>query len=85
MFKKATCPKCGRNLTGAIEKTTTNDGTYVFIVQRETSDCNWTVCNGCKQVMCKSCRADRPRHCCLEGRIVDEERARAELAKSTSI
>lgn len=80
MLEKSTCPKCDKKLMGAIEITTTNNGTYSFIVQKETSDCNWVKCIGCEQVMCKKCYADRPRYCCSEGRIVDHERARAALA-----
>ncbi|MEQ1762128.1 MAG: hypothetical protein ABL984_03175 [Pyrinomonadaceae bacterium] len=82
MFEKPKCPKCNRELTGAIETTTTNDGIYSFIVQKETSDCNWVNCQGCKQVMCKTCYQMRPRYCCNEGRIVDRERARATLVDS---
>ena len=84
MFEKPKCPKCGRELTGAIDKTTTNDGRYVYLVQKETSDCNWVNCPGCKQVMCKTCYQNRPRYCCSEGRIIDRERARAALANGNN-
>lgn len=80
MFQKAFCPKCGRELRGAIETTSTNNGKYVFIVQTETSDCNWVKCLGCKTISCKECRRDRYHYCCNEGRIIDHERARAALA-----
>ena len=84
MLRETKCPKCCRNLVGAIQKTTTNDGRFSFVVQQETSDCNWVNCPGCGQVMCKVCYNDQLKYCCNEGRIIDRERARAALTKSIS-
>jgi hypothetical protein len=84
MFQKVNCPECRTPLTGAIETTTTNDGMYSYVVQKETSDCNWITCMGCKKVMCKKCYNARPKYCCNEGRIVDRERARVALATATN-
>lgn len=80
MSDNTNCRGCGRLLTGVVEVTTAVEGNYVFIVQRETSDCNWTKCMGCRKVICKECRRDRPEYCCHEGRIIDRERARAKPA-----
>jgi hypothetical protein len=73
------CPKCGRELSGAIESAWAAEGDYVFVVKRETSDCNWTRCDGCKDVSCKACRKAQPIYCCEVGRIIDHERARQSL------
>jgi len=82
MDKKPNCPDCGRELTGAIEATSVTQGDYVFIVNQETSDCNWTQCGGCKMLLCKPCRIARRDYCCDEGRIVDHECVRAAIANS---
>jgi hypothetical protein len=76
MNENTKCPSCARELTGAIETTKATQGIYVFVVQRETSDCNWTRCSGCKTVACKRCRRERPKFCCEVGRTVDTERVR---------
>lgn len=85
MSERTNCRNCGKELVGAIETTTATEGSYVYIVQQETSDCNWAKCTYCKTVLCKSCRRDRPRHCCSVGRIIDTERARAAVADSNKI
>lgn len=84
MVEENTCPKCQRELKGAIETVTTNDGTYVFLVQLETTDCNWVKCSGCKQISCKECRESRYRFCCYEGRITDQQRAQTEFARGNA-
>lgn len=77
MFEKVDCRRCGAELNGALESTVVMSGKYVFVTVRETTDCNWTRCPGCRQILCKKCYADLPNYCCEEGRIVDRERARA--------
>ncbi len=84
MSNSAKCPGCGRELTGVVDVTTAVRGNYVFIVQRETSDCNWTICMCCRRVVCKRCRRDSPQYCFREGPIIDRERARAGRAHSES-
>lgn len=84
MDTDTTCPNCGRELTGAMEAASTVEGDYVFIVKRETSDCNWTTCGGCQTVICKPCREARPTYCCDEGRVIDHERARMSLVSSNT-
>lgn len=74
------CRNCGKELTGAIETMFAIVNKYVFIVQRETDDCNWTKCTGCRRVVCKRCRSRQQKYCCIEGRIIDHERARAAAA-----
>lgn len=75
------CPKCERELTGAIEMVSTTVGNFVYIVPRETGDCNWRKCRGCKNVVCKKCDDDQMEYCCEEGRIVARERAGAALIR----
>lgn len=84
MSENINCPRCGEQLTGVVEVTSAIEGNYVFVVQRETEDCNWVKCMGCRKVYCKECRRDLRQYCCNEGRIVDRERARAKLADSDS-
>lgn len=69
------CRACGKELTGAIETTLVNQGEFVEIVFRETLDCNWQQCKGCKKILCKHCYAAERKYCCEEGRIVSRERA----------
>lgn len=80
MFKEIICPTCGKELTGAIDLTLSTVNKHVFIVQRETDDCNWCKCTGCKKIMCKRCYSDQQNYCCSEGRIIDHERARTAIA-----
>ena len=67
MDQQATCPGCGRELTGVIETTTA-------VAQRESSDCNWTMCAGCNAVTCKSCARDQTKYCGDKCGIVDPGR-----------
>lgn len=83
MFNPSFCPQCKKDLTGAIEKVSTTVGNFVYLVSRETADCNWRQCGGCKNVVCKSCDDEQPLYCCDEGRIVARERA-ATLAQPNS-
>lgn len=80
MYKTDTCRACGKELTGAIETTLVPQGEFVEIVSRETGDCNWRLCKGCKNVLCKKCYSEQRDYCCEEGRIVDRERAQFEIA-----
>lgn len=73
------CPKCKKGLTGAIEMVSTTIGNFVYIVPRETNECNWRRCKGCKNVVCKKCDDQQRLYCCDEGRIVARERAAAAL------
>ena len=85
MSDHPSCRFCGRQLTGAIENTIAQQGKFVFIVLRETSDRNWVKCPGCKQVACKACYRNSPKYCCNEGRIIDRERARVSVAESEAV
>lgn len=69
------CPKCTRELTGAIEIVPRQVGNFVYLVTKETSDCNWRKCRGCKTALCKNCDDEQQLFCCEEGRIVARERA----------
>jgi hypothetical protein len=69
------CRLCKRELTGALDVTFSDVGEYTYLVQLETSDCNWRRCNGCKLVLCKKCDDEQLFSCCAEGRIVTTERA----------
>ena len=82
MSEQPCCRLCGKQLTGAIENAIANNGKYVFVVMRETSDCNWVKCPGCKQVACKTCYRNNPKYCCYQGRIIDRERAQAATAET---
>jgi hypothetical protein len=55
--KKAleTCPKCQKELVGAIEVSSGNVGGIGVVVMQETSDRNWILCDSCNQTICKSC------------------------------
>ena len=75
MSDNCQCQLCGRELKGAIELTSTEVDKFVYIVSRETADCNWNRCRGCKTILCKTCDRERPFFCCDEGRIVSRERA----------
>lgn len=77
-----TCRACGKELTGAIETTLVNQGEFVEIVSRETGDCNWRLCKGCKKVLCKECYSEQWEYCCNEGRIVDRELAQSALTRT---
>ena len=77
MYEEAHCRRCGKELTGVLESTSVTSGKYVFVTVRETTDCNWSKCPCCRQILCKKCYAELPNYCCEEGRIVDRERARA--------
>lgn len=78
------CPRCNRELTGAIELVSATVGNYVYIVTKETPDCNWRRCRGCKLVLCKQCDDAQPSYCCEEGRIVARERAGSVLHQQHS-
>ena len=78
------CPQCKRELTGAIDLTFSDVGEYTYLVSRETSDCDWRRCRGCKAVLCKKCDDERMFFCCDEGRIVARERAGAALSEQNS-
>ncbi len=82
MLKEESCRKCGKELTGAIESAFVTEGEFVHIVPRETSDCNWRRCKGCKNILCKKCDDAERLYCCDEGRIVSRERAAAALANT---
>ena len=69
------CPKCKRELTGAIELVSTTVGNFIYVVSQETADCNWRRCRGCRTVLCKICDDEQREYCCDEGRIVARERA----------
>lgn len=84
MFKSCCCSECGRELTGAIESTFAREGDFVFIVSRETGDCNWIRCKGCGEVMCKRCYPAKRDYCCDEGRIVSRERIQASQSSHDS-
>lgn len=81
MSQIETCRKCGKELTGAIESTLSSVGIYVYVVQRETFECNWNLCKGCQRVLCKKCYAEQRSYCCDEGRIVTRERAQLRLLR----
>ena len=49
------CPKCSKELTGAIETSAAVVGGIQMVVMRETPDRNWIICDGCNQTVCKSC------------------------------
>lgn len=49
------CPKCKRQLTGAIETSASVVGGIQFVVTEETPDRNWIICDSCNQTVCKSC------------------------------
>lgn len=49
------CPKCRKQLTGAIETAAAVVGGIQFVVMRETPDRNWIICDGCNKTVCKSC------------------------------
>lgn len=73
------CRECKRELTGAIEMMFSDVGKHTYLVTKETSDCNWRRCRGCKTVLCKQCDDDQRLYCCDEGRIVSRERATATI------
>jgi hypothetical protein len=81
MSETSFCPKCKRELTGALDLVFTDVGSYSYLVSRETTDCNWRQCRGCKMVLCKRCDDEQSRYCCSEGRIVARERAGAALTQ----
>lgn len=49
------CPKCGHQLTGAIETSSAVVGGIQFVFMKETSDRNWITCDGCNETVCKNC------------------------------
>ncbi len=49
------CPRCSKELIGAIEITEGGIGGLRIVTMRETSDRNWITCDGCNQTICKSC------------------------------
>lgn len=71
------CRVCKKKLVGDVGKILIDVGNFVYLVTRETFDCNWRRCNGCKDVLCKSCYAQQYAYCCDEDRIVSRERAQA--------
>ena len=83
MNKPIFCQECKRELTGAVEIVSTEVGNYVYLVTKETADCNWRRCRGCKTILCKRCDDEQRFYCCDEGRIVARERAAAALSQST--
>lgn len=50
-----TCPKCNKQLTGAIETVSATVGGIQFVVMHETGDRNWIICDRCNTTVCKSC------------------------------
>lgn len=78
------CPMCNTELTGAIELVSATVGNYVYIVTKETPNCNWRRCRGCKLVLCKPCDDAQPSFCCEEGRIVARERAGSVLHQQSA-
>ncbi len=49
------CPKCSRELLGAIETSSAEVSGIQFVVIRETTDRNWIACDACNQTICKAC------------------------------
>ena len=84
MINQIFCRQCKSELKGAIELVSTEVGNYVYLVTRETADCNWIRCRGCKTILCKKCDGEQPAYCCDEGRIVARERAGAALMQQDS-
>lgn len=71
------CPICGCGLLGSIENVWIDIGIYTCLVTRDSPDCNWRRCKGCKGILCKNCYAGQHTFCCEEDRIVWRERAQA--------
>jgi hypothetical protein len=49
------CPKCSKQLVGAIEVNSAVIGGISMIVMEETPDRNWILCDFCNQTICKNC------------------------------
>ena len=77
MSEPMSCPNCGCRLIGSIETVWVDRGKFTCLVTRASPDCNWQRCWGCKDVICRTCYADRQTFCCDEDRIVWRERAQA--------
>ncbi len=77
MANVSNCPICKKRFIGDIEKILVTVGNFVYIVTRDSSECNWRRCKGCKEVLCKSCYAGQYTYCCDEDRIVCREQAQA--------
>jgi hypothetical protein len=87
MSQTETCPGCGRELRGVIESTVKEIGQMVFVISKETPDCNWTRCKFCRKVMCKTCfQAEQSVHAgkCAE-MISSRESTSAQTKTQTTI
>lgn len=79
MADEVFCPKCKRELIGALIVTDSVVDEYVYVVHHETPDCNWRLCRGCHEILCKACDDAQRTYCCDEGFILSRERASAAL------
>lgn len=64
MTQTNVCFLCHEELEGVIEVLTVAIGRLAISRLRETSDCNWTHCKKCKQVICKQCYKAPKVFCC---------------------
>lgn len=79
MANEVFCRECKRELRGALIVADSVVDKYVYTVHGETADCNWRLCRGCKDIICKPCDDTQRSYCCEEGFIVARERAAAAL------
>lgn len=49
------CPKCHKQLVGAVEVNSTVISGISIVVMEETTDRNWILCDFCNKTICKSC------------------------------
>ncbi len=79
MADEVFCRECNREFIGVLIVTEAVVDKYVYSVHQETPDCNWRLCQGCHQIICKACDDARRYYCCDEGFILSRERASAAL------
>jgi hypothetical protein len=79
MADEVFCRECERELLGALIVTESIVDKYIYTVHQETTDCNWRLCRGCRDILCKACDDARRYYCCDEGFILSRERASAAL------
>ncbi|MBV9241340.1 MAG: hypothetical protein JO314_04955 [Acidobacteria bacterium] len=69
------CRLCRSPLTGIKQNEFISIGRFVYLVTRDSANCNWYRCPTCKDILCKECYRDQGRFCCEGDYVAHRERA----------
>ena len=70
------CRLCRSPLTGSKQNEFLTLGRFVYLITRDSADCNWHRCPTCKDILCKGCYRDQGKFRCEGDYIANRERAK---------